>query len=249
MIKKLTLLCFTLWLVGCASTDARFADFARKESLLLQTNNHAKLIDLYKTEIRVADSSELRIKLADTYLQSGDPESALFTLSTLSDAQKTSLPVLLIEAHALYEQGNIQQALWQAQSALELSKNHAELENLIGMIYAANRQFFQARHYFTLAREHLYDDITVKNNLAVIDILEKDYQTAIHRLLPLYLKGEADDQTESNLVLALVRKGDYTYANTILSSKYNSEEIAKMFNYLSQVKEVPPQVQLLKRKS
>ncbi|MBL4828533.1 MAG: hypothetical protein JKY55_01360 [Aliivibrio sp.] len=248
MTKNVLILSFVLLMAGCSGGDARYADFERKESLLLQTSNHGKLIDHYKTEIRVADTTELRIKLADTYLKSGDPESALFTLSSLTDEKENNHQVLLIEAHALYEQGKIQPALWKAQSALELSENNAEMENLIGMIYAANQQLFQARHYFTLAREHFYDDITVKNNLAVLDILEQDYQTAVHRLLPIYLKGEADDQTESNLVLALVRKGDYAYANTILSTKYNGQEIADMFNYLSQVKEVPAQIQLLKRK-
>lgn len=203
--------------------------------MLIKTHNYDQLILLYKEQLKVKENKATRVKLADAYLNSGDAESALFIISPIALSIDADVDVLLIQAHSEYELGSFDSALATAERANTISKNNADIENLLGVIYAEREEYFKARKYFNLARTHLYDDLKIKNNLAVLDIIEGQYKQAVQKLLPIHLNKNADNQLKANLTLAMAKLGNFEYVKSILGSKYDDIEV---FEHLSELKSI-----------
>lgn len=218
-------------LSGCA-TQPEPTSLIEEETLLIQSGNHEKLVEYYKAQLSKSENRQTRMKLALAYLNSGDPESALFFVSPLNMGQEAHAEPLLIEAKSLYSLGQFRKAKTQALKAYELKPNNAEIENLLGMICAANSDLEEARQYFTSARTNLYDDIKIKNNLAVLNIVEGHYQKAVQLLLPIYLKGKADKQIEANLTLAMAKIGNVSYIKDMSKGELSDQEIFERYRAL-----------------
>lgn len=227
-------------LVGCSSTES-LQEFHTKETMLLRANNYQQLIPLYKQRLMDEGEDEVRLKLANAYLKSGDPESALFTVIPLVTESDANIEAFIVQAHSEYELGELDKALRTAELANNIEKNNPEVENLLGVIYAAKHDYVKAREYFTLARTHLYDDIKVKNNLAVLDIIDGDYKKAVQRLLPIYLNDQADEQVKANLLLAMAKLGNYGYVQSLLANKYSDREIANKYMALKEIDTISTQ--------
>lgn len=237
MHNKILISFILMLLCGCSAKPA-FDDFQSKEKLLLQTGNYAKLVPLYKKRLAAGNAEAVRLKLAEAYLKSGDPESALFTIAPLIGSKNKNEQAFIIQAHSQHELGEFEQARRSAEIANNIEKNNPEVENLLGVIYATSNDYVKARRYFNLSREHLYDDIKVKNNLAVLDIIEGQYKQAAQRLLPIYLSANADPQVKANLLLAMAKLGNYGYVQSLLSSKHSEREINDMYQALKNIEQV-----------
>ncbi|NOJ24259.1 tetratricopeptide repeat protein [Vibrio coralliilyticus] len=261
---KLTGLILTVIISGC-SASSNFNESVAQESMLIKTKNYPGLIDFYKTQLKDSEHSAIRAKLAQAYLDYGDPDSALFTIRPLTQStneqtarkkQPSSSPWdmvteqvsweswghdevktnwLFIQANAELAMGNSDAALSSALQAFQMNKQDAEIANLIGVIYAEEGNIYEARHYFHVARKNLYDDVKVKNNLALLYLLEGKFERAIDMLLPLYVNGQADEKVEANLVLALVKNGDINLMRKVLRPQYSDREIAQKYQVLSSV--------------
>ncbi|MBV1843127.1 hypothetical protein [Photobacterium ganghwense] len=226
-IKYVNVAVLLLTLTGCVS-NASFDTNSAKETMLVNTKNYPELISFYKSQLREKNTRDVREKLSQTYLDYGDAESALFTIEQLNDKSPT-INSLLIQANSEFEQGYIIAALATTKRAYELEDDNAEVENLLGVIYASEGDITQARHYFNLARKHLYDDIKIKNNLAVLDIVEGQYEVAIKRLLPVYMNEKLDDQVQANLMMAMAKAGDFDLMKRVLALKFNEREITERY--------------------
>ncbi len=229
-IKNIAIGLMLLSLAGCVTSSGVDTQSA-KEKILINTENYPELIVFYKEQLKKNESEETREKLAQTYLNSGDPDSALFTISSL-DEDSRSVSSFLVEANAQLELGMVDEALNTALKIYQTDKNNAEVENLLGIIYAAKKDIPQARHYFTLARKHLYNDSKIKNNLAVLDIIEGKYDQANNRLLHLYMKDQNDPLVQSNLMLAMAKSGELEFMQKVLSPQYTERQISKRYNAL-----------------
>ncbi|BDU39729.1 tetratricopeptide repeat protein [Vibrio nigripulchritudo] len=218
----------TFALVACTSTPPEEKPL-EEEVLLERSGNHEKLVEFYKAKLTEKEDRVTRMKLAQAYLDSGDAESALFFISLLNMGAVEQPGSLLVEAKALYELGEFEKAKKQALRAYERNPNNAELENLLGMIHASTSEFSQARHYFTQARTHLYDDIKIKNNLAVLNIIEGHPKKAVQLLLPIYLKGKADEQIEANLTLAMAKVGNISYIKDMSKGEISDQELYERY--------------------
>lgn len=250
-------------LYGC-SGSASFNEFKAQENMLLKTKNYPGLIEFYKAQLKQSEQSTTRAKLAQAYLDFGDPDSALFTITPLTQRtntqnahkkQHTTSPWgivadsvswiwgpsevktswLFIQANAELEMGKSDAALSSALQAFQFNRQDAEIANLIGVIYAGEGNIYEARHYFHVARKNLYDDVKVKNNLALLYLLEGKFERAMDMLLPLYVNGQADEKVESNLILALVKNGDIDLMRKVLKPKYSDRDIAQKYRALSSV--------------
>lgn len=240
------LLLVLLLLSGCQSNQLQ--SFERQEIILVKINDYKQLIPLYKQQLSRENNNEIRLKLADTYLKSGDPESTLFTLNPLASPVKTTaqdkeyIQALMLQAYAQYELGTLDSALNSALTVNEIQVNDPENENLLGMIYVSQHNYIQARHFFNLARSHFYDDITIQNNLAVLDIIEGKYEQSIQRLLLLQKSGIADSQVTANLLLAMAKLNNFSYVRSALTPKYSDAEILDMYQILRDLKPAIQQV-------
>lgn len=235
-ISVIPFVLFSLCLAGCAASpsdltkEADQVSVESKEQLLRSTGNRDQLITFYKQQLKTSESTEMRIKLIEAYLESGDIESANFHLGEVESDEKHTAKIVFLRARVAYLSGEYKPAYQYAQTALSLSTSYPEAENLMGLIQAERGELGSAREHFLNARRHYYDDTVIKNNLAVIDLIEEDYQSAVSRLQPLYLKEEADERVVANLVIAYAKLGNYNAVKQMLKKlNYKDEQIQHAF--------------------
>ncbi|KGY09499.1 tetratricopeptide repeat protein [Vibrio sinaloensis] len=239
-MSKLSCFLLAVFLVGCASTNSDDRSL-NKEALLIQAQNYNELVGYYKSQLSVRDTEEVRIKLARSYLKIKDADSALFILKPLMAQKKISAEALLLNANSLYELGEFEQGLRDIEKAKEIDPKNAEIQNMAGLLYSANGDYNRARMMFNHARSNFYDDITVKNNLAVLDIIEGHYLDAVQRLMPIYTNDKADAQVQANLMLALAKLGNFDYVKTMLGPEVTEEEA---FNHFAALRNSEPTSQV-----
>ncbi|OIQ25100.1 secretion protein [uncultured Vibrio sp.] len=232
MFNKLTLLMIALMLSACSSTQATWQKDESKEAIYQKTNNYVQLTQLYKSQLQQHDSHSVREKLSQAYLSMGDAESALFYISPVTEQSHPSVSSLLLQAQAFSELGQYSAAIGRAKQALEQSPKHAQAENLLGTLYGYSYQFDLSRRYFERARAHFYDSVSVNNNLAVLDIAQENYQAAMERLLPLYQRGQMNQQMMANLTLSMAKLGHYRFVENVLSERYSKHQIEKIYQAL-----------------
>lgn len=238
MSKFLMSLIVLFLLAGCVDSSSKSSssfqgDRDSTESLLLKTKNYPRLIEIYKEDLKEEDTKETRVKLAKTYLAMKDAESALFYLSTILLDKERDAEIFYLQAQIQYDFQQYEKAMKSVKTALNIDSDYPDARNLMGILYADNDKFELARISFNQARLGLADDVKVKNNIAVLDIIEQDYRAAISRLLPLYLNGQADDQVKANLLIAMSKMGNYEYVKSMLSKDYEDEEIIQLFHSLN----------------
>ena len=241
--KLLLAIAVTGILAGCVSPGLKPSipketeETPANEALLKAASNHAGLIQLYKTRLSQAKTPEeqksSRLQLAGAYLETGDPESTLFTLEPLISGVSKDSEVWLLKARAVLAMGELETALMDINQSLSLAPESPTTLNQQGVIYASMGQYNQARQSFNKARTTMFDDLVIKNNLAMLDILEKKYDAAIQRLMPLYTSGQADERIKANLSLALARAGLYNEFKTVHSEARSEQEKLSLFMTLS----------------
>ncbi|TCV58047.1 tight adherence protein D [Vibrio crassostreae] len=232
MFKQFLICMLPLWLMACSSTANNWQQEESKEAIYQQTNNHTKLVALYKVQLQREDIAEIRQKLASSYLKLADAESALFYITPVIESEKASLEAYQIQAQAYGDMDQYPAAIAAAKLALELDPSNSRTENLLGTYYGYSFQTMLARRYFERARDHFYDGVTVNNNLAVLDIAEGDYLTAAKRLMPLYKSHQADEMVMANLTLSMAKQGHYAFVQQVLSDTYSQHQIEKIYRSL-----------------
>ena len=224
-LLMVVMLSLPLLLQGCVSQGIKPAPGSNpasnaNEALLQAVGNHSGLIALYRHRLAQtldqAEQDELRLKLAQTYLNSGDTESALFYCQpVIAGAPTLKKECLLVKSRALLATGDHQQALTAAQASLVLDPKDPVILNQLGLVQADAGNYQEARKQFNQARMLMLDDVTARNNLAMVDILEQRWSRAADQLLPLFRNGQADDKVTANLLLALARSGRSNEFNVV----------------------------------
>ncbi|MBW3694708.1 hypothetical protein EK599_03320 [Vibrio sp. T187] len=232
MYKKFILVVLSIVLSGCASSSLESKISESKESMLVETNNYANLVSLYKQSLKEKEDVVTRIKLAKAYANLGDHESSLFVIQRVKDKAQNS-DALKVECNALFELGDIKGAESCLLKVISLDKNNAEVENQLGIVYAYLGDIPKAKAYFELSREHFIDDVKIKNNLAMINMLEGKFNNAVSLLLPIYTNDKSNGRVEANLVFSLVKIGELESAKKILAKHYSDKEIDQIVRDIS----------------
>ncbi|WP_084886835.1 hypothetical protein [Vibrio sp. qd031] len=220
------------------STDNQISELSydRQEEVYKNTYEYTKLVNLYKERLIENDLIDTRLKLIETYIAMNDIESAEFSLNMLGSSSNYQSQIDYLYAQVNYEKSYYGTAAIYAKSAIERRGNFEQAENLLGLIYATLGDYEQAKHYFYLARQHLADDVKIKNNLAVVDILEGNYQQAAYRLEPLIVNGIRDEQVISNLALVYAKTDNFeSFTALHFDSGVSVEELQQAFYALKSV--------------
>ncbi|MGR5253254.1 hypothetical protein ACPV5S_13745 [Vibrio astriarenae] len=241
MLKKWMIgLLTVVVLQGCASSGSTARKYdafkgddilsSKQEHIMKMSGNWKGLIPLYKQQLQRYETDDVREKLGRAYLMSGDPESAIFTIEPILENAHPTVVSRVIHASALFDLGDSAQA---KKILVETYRTEAprngEIENLLGIIHAQEHEFDVARDYFNLARRHYYNDNTVRNNLAVVDILENKHETAVRRLASIDMKGKRDPQLEANLAIAMAKRGEMHYVRSMLDSSLSKEQASAVY--------------------
>jgi tight adherence protein D len=233
---------------------------AVNERVLIASASNDTLILHYKKLLSNNPNQCLTYQLAEAYLNKGDTETALFHLNRLhklanlntsqghlkTNEQPEYTPprcnenralfegeVALLKANAYYQQHDNELAISAVKQVLSSGANEAEAYNVYGMLLADNGNIKEARNVFNHARALMYDDIIIKNNLAVLDIAEQNYDAAISKLLPLYHDNQHDGQLKANLILAMARGHHFQSFKSLLSPTKSPDEIADLYQNLN----------------
>lgn len=239
---KLLLLSLIVMLAGCSTvseqpqmpTAAGAKRALADENFLINSGNYPKLIALYKDKLKQAESTETRVKLAKAYLDTGDNESALFTIAPVITQPNASAESFYLQGLAQFNLGQASQSQRSLDVATHKAPNNAKYVNLLGAVQAELGQLEQARASFNRARSLLYDDIVIKNNLALVDIMEGNFQAAAARLMPVYRanpKG-ADEQLKANLAIIAAKLGSFETLKALYGDQYTDKELFGIFHGL-----------------
>ncbi|SBS25889.1 Tetratricopeptide repeat protein [Marinomonas aquimarina] len=235
MKKLLTVLVATTLLAGCASSGGQNSMASNNNERFLElSENNARLIELYKERLRSAEDVTTRLKLAHAYLDAGDNESSLFTLAPLIREGKGGGEAFYLQGLAQYNVGRLRQAETSLQIAINQDAKSAKAVNMLGVVYAELGNLVGARQQFNQAREMMYDDLVIKNNLALVDMLEGKYQDAVVLLMPVYLNNpdQADPQLKANLAILLSKLGSFETLRRIYGERYSDAQLFDIFNDL-----------------
>lgn len=234
MLKLITILLGVVLLAGCASNGSKDSMALSEEEFLELSANNARLVELYKERLREQDSPSTRLKLAKVYLDTGDNESCLFTLSSLIKSDAANSEAFYLQGVAQYNLGQLRQAENSLNVAINKDDDSAKAINMLGVVKAELGNLSQARQRFNQAREMMYDDLVIKNNLALLDMLEGKYQDAAVRLMPIYLNNpdHADSKLKANLAIILSKMGSFETLRRVYGDKYTDTQLFDIFNDL-----------------
>ncbi|URL05585.1 tetratricopeptide repeat protein [Avibacterium sp. 21-595] len=243
-MRLCTLLSAALLLSACSQsvfTKFNQQDISVKEKFYLSSNNYRELISLYRESLKQKEDPAIRYKLAESYYSIGDSRSSqlyLEPLLTSKDKKANVQDALLLQIKNNLHNGDYRQAVENADNMLLSYPNNGEAYNLLGIAYAKLGDYKQAKDNFNKARSYFVDDVKVLNNLAMIDILQKNYAGAVDILLPQYTNGVKDNRLVHNLVFALVKKGDKKYALDIIEKENLSETPEALVEELKSAKHI-----------
>ncbi|MDO5053938.1 MAG: tetratricopeptide repeat protein [Pasteurella oralis] len=221
LTKKTALCILVLSVVGC-STNINQKNMSpesviAKETLYESTQNYSALISLYRDVLKAKEDPLTRYKLAQTYYQKGDSSSSLLYLAPLlADDTKIGTQAKTLQVKNLIQLQKFSEAISVANELLIKLPNDGEVYNLRGIAHAQNGNLSQARDDINKAREFFINDNVAVNNLAMLNIINGDFNNAVSLLLPQYLNGIREPRLIHNLVFALVKNGDFDYAKDII---------------------------------
>ena len=227
----------TLLLTGCAvgpNSTGSLDDTRANEVFLEQSNNYPRLVEHYKDQLKQKDSLSTRVKLAQVYIDLNDNESALFTLASVIAHPKADGEVFYLQGVAQYRLGKLQQALRSLEVSVQKSPDDARSINMLGVTQAELGMLNVARQSFNRARELMYDDVVVKNNLALLDMIEGDFKQAAERLMPIYINtpSKVDAKLKANLAIIVSKLGSFESLKSLYGDKYSETQLFDIFQSL-----------------
>ena len=237
MFKQICIISLLVFLVSCSSTTSEMDVLKTTEEIIMTSHDDAKLIAFYKQNLK--RQPEYMLKLINIYLNQEDTASAKIYIEMLGNDEKDTPAVLFAIARMYYYDGELNAALDKVEILQSISNEDPEVKLLAGKIYAGLREFALAKQRFQDALRLGYADKVIKNNLALLHMMQGQYEAAIKILQPLY-KADPEDQTvESNLLVAVINNGNIDIARNILTSRYGGDVAEKNLALLMTAKTKP----------
>ncbi|MGL4372352.1 MAG: tetratricopeptide repeat protein [Turicibacter sp.] len=230
IIRVFTAYLFSLIILGCAST-VQNSDLEMIEKLLIASNNNDKLVEFYKKNLNI--NTCYRAKLVNIYLADGDLDSASQYAETYKDVDIVDVSLILARAKLHYAKGEQLLAETTLETYKDKSKADLEYYFLKGKLSASRRLFDEAVEHFEQSRRLGALDKDVKNNIAVIMIMQERFSEAVAILKSLYFLYPNDEKIEANLMIGLIRSGEYETALNVLSKKFNEKVAFASINRIS----------------
>ncbi|RKS87862.1 tight adherence protein D [Orbus hercynius] len=203
---KYVMIMFIFCLIsGCQNSSFKQnIDEEQKIYIHQTTKNYGGLIELYKNRLQKEDTQDTRYKLAQAYYLSNDFDSARRSLApVIASTQNDN--ILVLYGHIQSKLGHYQEALDALETVLTMNPKNGEAYNLQGIVLIKLKKYDAARYAFTQARDLFYDENKVVNNLAMLSILNKEYDDAYNQLNILYNKGYRNTTLLHNLLYTLVK--------------------------------------------
>jgi tight adherence protein D len=233
---KYIVICSVLFFVtGCQNSTLKY-DLNEQQKIYIHetTKNYGGLIELYKQRLQRSDTVDTRYKLARIYYLSNDFDAAKRILTPVLNKTKND-GVFVLYGHVESRLGNNDTALTYLDKAIAINGKNGEAYNIKGIILLKKRQYDAARYSFNLARENFYDENKVTNNLAMLSILNKEYNEAYKHLNILYTKGYRDQTILHNLLYTLIKLNKMQLAKSFCIAHKLSNDPEILIQELKQI--------------
>lgn len=231
----LVLLALSL-LAGCQSApsqqDLQLADVTSMEKV----KNYDGLISYYKSKLEQgSEDPEVKEKLSWAYFYKGDIESADFYVQHLQKEGFENPNLYQLEGQVFDAKNDIESAISAYTASIEAGNTTGQIHVLLGVSYAKIGRFNEAYQELNRARLRGYDDVVVKNNIAMIQIAKGEYQQAIETLAPVLKEDPANKIVKANLAVALMKNQQIDSAQKLLKGDFSAEEIQSISAELTQL--------------
>ncbi|CAK2816574.1 tight adherence protein D [Vibrio crassostreae] len=223
-------------LAGCQSApsqqDLQLADVTSMEKV----NNYDGLISYYKSQLEQgSEDPEVKEKLAWAYFHKGDIESADFYVQHLQKEGFENPNLYQLEGQVFDAKNDIGSAITAYLASIEAGNRTGQIHVLLGVSYTKVGKYDEAQKELNQARLRGYDDVVVKNNIAMIQMANGEYQQAIQTLAPVLKEDPANKTVKANLAIALMKTQQIDSAKKLLKGDFSAEEIQNIAAEVTQL--------------
>ncbi len=223
-------------LAGCQSApsqqDLQLGDVTSMEKV----KNYDGLISYYKSQLEQgSEDPEVKEKLAWAYFHKGDIESADFYVQHLQKEGFENPNLYQLEGQVFDAKNDIGSAITAYLASIEAGNRTGQIHVLLGVSYTKVGKYDEAQKELNQARLRGYDDVVVKNNIAMIQMANGEYQQAIQTLAPVLKEDPANKTVKANLAIALMKTQQIDSAKKLLKGDFSTEEIQNIAAELTQL--------------
>ena len=234
--KRIFFVMLTLSLLaGCQSTPSEQDQLRADVTNMEKVKNYVGLIHHYKAELEQGSQDPaVKEKLAWAYFHKGDIESADFYVQHLQQEGVENPNLYQLEGQVFDAKNDIESAIAAYVASIEAGNKTGQIHVLLGVSYTKLGQYEKAYQELNLARLRGYDDIVVKNNMAMIQMANGEYQQAIETLAPVLKEDPANKIVKANLAIALMKTQQVESAQKLLKGEFSAREIQDIAAELTQ---------------
>ncbi|MEZ9062773.1 MULTISPECIES: tetratricopeptide repeat protein [unclassified Vibrio] len=235
IILKTMVLLFFFILSGCVSNSPQPGSegYADIESLK-KIGNYEGLVDAYKYELsQTPNDFKIMQSLALAYFELGDVESSRFYSDYLISQGVVNQDLLQLRGEIYHHDGLDNLAVDSFRKSVEIGNESSDVQMMMGISYCMLGRYPHAENAFNRARMKGYDDIAVKNNLAMVKFAENKYSEVVRILSPVYNRNPANKKVRANLAIAFIKLGDMRSAEKLLGEEYSQRELQQIARVIS----------------
>ena len=223
-------------LAGCQSApspqDLQLADVTSMEKV----KNYDGLISYYKSQLEQgSEDPDVKEKLAWAYFYKGDIESADFYVQHLQKQGFENPNLYQLKGQVFDAKNDIESAISAYLASIDAGNRTGQIHVLLGVSYTKVGKYDEAQKELNQARLRGYDDVVVKNNIAMIQMANGEYQQAIQTLAPVLKEDPANKTVKANLAIALMKTQQIDSAKKLLKGDFSAEEIQSIAAELTQL--------------
>ncbi|WP_045403256.1 tetratricopeptide repeat protein [Vibrio campbellii] len=236
--KRISIVLLTLGiLAGCQSTSSQQSQAQDDVTNMEKVKNYDGLISHYKSMLEQGSQDpQVKEKLAWAYFHKGDIESANFYVQHLQKEGVETPSLYQLAGQVFDAKNDTTSAISAYLSSIKSGNSSGQVHVLLAVSYTKAGQYDAAYQELNIARLRGYDDVVIKNNIAMIHMANGEYEQAIAMLTPVLKDNPANKVVKANLAIALIKTQQVDAARKLLKGDFSDQEILSIATELTQVR-------------
>ncbi|MHC0045264.1 tetratricopeptide repeat protein [Vibrio campbellii] len=236
--KRISIVLLTLGiLAGCQSTSSQQSQAQDDVTNMEKVKNYDGLISHYKSMLEQGSQDpQVKEKLAWAYFHKGDIESANFYVQHLQKEGVETPSLYQLAGQVFDAKNDTTSAISAYLSSIKSGNSSGQVHVLLAVSYTKAGQYDAAYQELNNARLRGYDDVVIKNNIAMIHMANGEYEQAIAMLTPVLKDNPANKVVKANLAIALIKMQQVDAARKLLKGDFSDQEILSITTELTQVR-------------
>lgn len=236
--KRISIVLLTLGiLAGCQSTSSQQSQVQDDVINMEKVKNYDGLISHYKSMLEQGSQDpQVKEKLAWAYFHKGDIESANFYVQHLQKEGVETPSLYQLAGQVFDAKNDTTSAISAYLSSIKSGNSSGQVHVFLAVSYTKAGQYDAAYQELNNARLRGYDDVVIKNNIAMIHMANGEYEQAIAMLTPVLKDNPANKVVKANLAIALIKTQQVNAARKLLKGDFSDQEILNITTELTQVR-------------